>query len=496
MHSTSSQEHRPGKPGANRNGFGRKRRLGTLPLGGLLVVAWLALWFAAMLGEYTDHASLWYPPAAVTFAGLVVLGWRAVPFLAAASVASTFVQIRIYGMDLGPFAALGAGLAFTTAHLASYGLAAVLLQRLARKAGGRLPPVILDSLLVAVLGSLLASLLGVNVLAVTGLLPGDQVVETWMPFWVGDLVALIALGPLIGAVLMRLARHPVFRIEPLDGSLLGRKTRPYLVKLAFNVLFISVAMILTAGLRSEEAAFIIFFLVIPQMWLTYSESPMRTAESAALNSVVIVVWTYLLDLDAYAFVYQFAMGMVAATAYIGIAMPLLVSDNARLRQRVMRDSLTGAASREVLEREVAMEIERCERSGRTLCVLVIDVDQFKDVNDRFGHATGDRLLARVFEVARDALRRSDVLARFGGDEFVALLSDTDVDTARQVAERLRALIAEIRSGDGLTVTVSIGLSEFASGDDFAALFERADRALYEAKRAGRNAVRAEQGWAL
>lgn len=143
-----------------------------------------------------------------------------------------------------------------------------------------------------------------------------------------------------------------------------------------------------------------------------------------------------------------------------------------------------------------MEIERCERSGRTLCVLVIDVDQFKDVNDRFGHATGDRLLARVFEVARDALRRSDVLARFGGDEFVALLSDTDVDTARQVAERLRALIAEIRSGDGLTVTVSIGLSEFASGDDFAALFERADRALYEAKRAGRNAVRAEQGWAL
>ena len=476
--SAANREFTPHGAGPSHVSGGRSPGVGSVLLGVLIALGWLALWAAGIVAEYTQHASIWYPPAALTFAALTVVGWRSLPWLLLANLAATLWQVELYGLDLGLVRTLGGGLVVAAAHLGAYGIAAWAMQRLGRKARS----------------SLLASTLIVYALAWTDLMSFEAIRETWMPFWVGDMVALITLSPLFAALLMRWSSYRAFRIEPLSESESRPDSRRFLVKLGFNVFFVSAAMLLTASLQTLESAFLVFFLVIPQMWLTYSETPFRTALSIAVSSAAIVILMHSLDLDAYVFIYQFAIAMVATTAYVGIAMPLLVAETSRLRQRVMVDSLTGAASRDFLVQQVAMEIERSERSGSMLCLMVMDVDDFKRINDELGHRVGDETLSKVFEIARDEMRAGDVLARFGGDEFVALLPDTDLDIALEVAERVRRAIASVELAEGRPLTVSVGISELVSGDDFSALFDRADLALYDAKHAGRNAVRTRRGW--
>ncbi len=125
-----------------------------------------------------------------------------------------------------------------------------------------------------------------------------------------------------------------------------------------------------------------------------------------------------------------------------------------------------------------------------ISVLMLDLDHFKRVNDGFGHATGDLVLARVARAIRDTLRASDVCARMGGEEFAILLPATDADSAVTVAEKLRAAIAADRSGPGPIITVSIGVSGLGGpSDSLDHMLDRADRALYRAKSAGRDCVR-------
>ena len=155
----------------------------------------------------------------------------------------------------------------------------------------------------------------------------------------------------------------------------------------------------------------------------------------------------------------------------------------------MVDRLTGAASREFLEQQAALELRRNQRNGGSLSLLVIDLDHFKRINDERGHVTGDRVLTAASGAIRDVLRSGDVFARFGGDEFVALLPDTEPDVAGDVAERVRQAIRAVDCDAPGPLTASIGLAESRPGDDFGQLFERADGALYEAKRTGRDRMR-------
>ncbi|MEX2642227.1 MAG: diguanylate cyclase [Acetobacterales bacterium] len=167
----------------------------------------------------------------------------------------------------------------------------------------------------------------------------------------------------------------------------------------------------------------------------------------------------------------------------------------RLRTLATTDELTGTANRRAFMEKAAEELARARRYGRPLSLLMLDIDHFKQVNDNHGHGTGDAALRSLAETARGQLRVSDLLGRLGGEEFATLLPETDMNAAREVAERIRRAIAaaEIESGSGpLQVTVSIGASGLgADGDDIEHLMSRADSALYEAKRAGRNRVVAE-----
>jgi diguanylate cyclase (GGDEF)-like protein len=156
------------------------------------------------------------------------------------------------------------------------------------------------------------------------------------------------------------------------------------------------------------------------------------------------------------------------------------------------DSLTGVWNRRYLLNLAEQETQRCRRYNRPLSVLMIDIDHFKTVNDTYGHAIGDEVLIVMTETVMNYLRNVDVLGRFGGEEFVALLPETDSKAAVITAERIRANIEQITipvDGNLVSITVSIGVGSYQKGDaNIDILIQRADEALYQAKNQGRNRV--------
>jgi diguanylate cyclase (GGDEF)-like protein len=151
------------------------------------------------------------------------------------------------------------------------------------------------------------------------------------------------------------------------------------------------------------------------------------------------------------------------------------------------DSLTGLANRRELEQRFAGELERSTRGGRPLSIVVLDLDWFKEFNDRFGHAAGDRALVQLAEALRRATRTSDVVARLGGEEFAVLAPETDELEGYQLAERLRAEVRATFARQPEKMTVSCGVASFpVHGISTGELLHSADRALYEAKEAGRD----------
>jgi diguanylate cyclase (GGDEF)-like protein/PAS domain S-box-containing protein len=156
----------------------------------------------------------------------------------------------------------------------------------------------------------------------------------------------------------------------------------------------------------------------------------------------------------------------------------------QLEQLALTDALTGLATRRHFLAEAEREVRRARR-GHALSLLLLDVDHFKDINDRRGHAAGDRVLVELGRTLRAVMREVDVAGRLGGEEFAVLLPDTDEPEAFAAAERLREALAGTKD-----FTVSIGVATLEPGDDDPAeLIGRADTAMYEAKRAGRNCTR-------
>jgi diguanylate cyclase (GGDEF)-like protein len=153
------------------------------------------------------------------------------------------------------------------------------------------------------------------------------------------------------------------------------------------------------------------------------------------------------------------------------------------------DHLTGLANRRRFERQLEREIARARRFERPFCLLLLDIDHFKRVNDSFGHDVGDDVLRRLGNVLQAGTRGIDTAARVGGEEFAVVLTETDFHAALEVAERLRTAVAETQIPAAGRVTVSVGLAEFnAETRDGRSLFLAADAALYEAKRQGRDRV--------
>ncbi len=185
------------------------------------------------------------------------------------------------------------------------------------------------------------------------------------------------------------------------------------------------------------------------------------------------------------FVTSFAFSILL----ISISMILMATDKLRteLEHLASHDSLTNALTRRHMNEACEQELQRCRRNGRSMAVLVMDLDHFKAINDTHGHQAGDQVLVNFVSKVNRLLRQMDQLARFGGEEFVALLPETSLDEAVLVANRIRAISTV--SDQGPSCSVSIGVTtNLANNDTVDSLLARADRAMYRAKANGRNRV--------
>ena len=150
------------------------------------------------------------------------------------------------------------------------------------------------------------------------------------------------------------------------------------------------------------------------------------------------------------------------------------------------DVLTGTYNRRMFEEMFLKEVDRAKRYSHPLCLVLIDIDEFKLFNDNYGHKIGDEILCSIADILRQSLRQSDTLARWGGEEFIVILPNIDIDQAREKAEMIRKLIEKSKFSGSMNVTCSFGLTKYIDGESSDAVFIRTDRALYRAKDLGRN----------
>lgn len=191
-----------------------------------------------------------------------------------------------------------------------------------------------------------------------------------------------------------------------------------------------------------------------------------------------------------------------------IALPSIIAVSSQIRQlrkileitryqlehyeeKAIRDELTGLYNRRQLQIELEQARLRAAMSSVPFCLCLLDIDRFKDINDQCGHLAGDMVLREFAQVARDTIRSSDILGRYGGDEFMKILPDTDLKGAVMHAERLREQAHLLDFHNILPqhhISISIGVAQYRDNEDITALIARADAALYRAKQLGRNRV--------
>jgi diguanylate cyclase (GGDEF)-like protein len=238
------------------------------------------------------------------------------------------------------------------------------------------------------------------------------------------------------------------------------------VLVATGTLIVTTAIMLGQG-SSLASVSPMFYLWVPIFAMSYFST------RAAVAHVVWIALSYSVAVTVDAGRYNAGQWVVVVGVLVvtSIAVHGLV---AAIRRLARTDPLTGIANRRAFDVRVHEEIARAQRARTSLCVVIIDLDYFKQVNDQFGHQAGDRLLIRVAQAWLQELRAVDCLARYGGDEFALLLPDTDTDRATSV-------IARLRSADPATSFCS-GLAAYAPGDDLDSLVSRADGELYATKR--------------
>jgi diguanylate cyclase (GGDEF)-like protein len=194
---------------------------------------------------------------------------------------------------------------------------------------------------------------------------------------------------------------------------------------------------------------------------------------------------------------------VTLASFLGIVYRMILTLQRKLsaaegiiREMAVTDELTGLKNRRFLLTRLAEELDRAHRYHRSLACILFDVDHFKRVNDTYGHEAGDAVLKALSDTALGQCRATDLLGRYGGEEFLMILPETELDDARNLAERLRQTIANLRTpaaGKEIMVAASFGVASYMPAEgsripDLYGFIKRADTAMYEAKKRGRNRV--------
>lgn len=178
-------------------------------------------------------------------------------------------------------------------------------------------------------------------------------------------------------------------------------------------------------------------------------------------------------------------GIAILAVYVSNAYEL---ERKKIATLLDQDVLTGIHNRRYLIDQLPREIKIAERTGRPLSVMMFDLDHFKNINDTYGHAFGDVVLKNVATAVASSIRSYDIFIRYGGEEFFVALHDTPYESAMKVADNIRGIVQALTFENSVTVTISIGLTQYRPHDTMDSMIERADQYLYQAKAEGRNRV--------
>ncbi len=223
-----------------------------------------------------------------------------------------------------------------------------------------------------------------------------------------------------------------------------------------------------------------------------------TGFSILVSAAISVGISFGIGLRGIALLHALELGVVVPAVVAPLACHSLVrllgelkDAHALLKELAIHDGLTHAFNRQHFMGLLGVEMKRAAREGVELSLVLLDADNFKSINDRYGHSVGDRVLQEITRVCKGILRPYDVFARYGGEEFIAMMPNVTESEACAVAERIRVAVESLNvqtaSGGTVAVTVSLGVSSLMNTDvNVSSLLDRADAAMYEAKRAGRN----------
>src|SRR5580700_9650249 len=320
------------------------------------------------------------------------------------------------------------------------------------------------------------------------------------------------VDPKEGIVGLSLASATFF-LSVIVYRLVSREYNPSWLSFAsssFDVTLVSSALALFLVLGEPHTAvnskvvFEGYFLAIGSTSLRYDKRVCITAGLLACGQYFAIVYFAATHWDLNNPMYApYPYGLFGWSAQISrlIIMLLaaaislsLVSRSQRLLQLATSDSLTALFNRGYVDDRLAIERGRARRYGKLLTIAVIDADHFKALNDAHGHPMGDLVLQKIGAILRESCRQSDTVGRYGGEEFVVLLPETDIETAQRKVEYLRDLVARTpielgATGERVQITISAGLASFPhDGQEAAELFALADERMFQAKREGRNRV--------
>ncbi|MFP5409382.1 MAG: diguanylate cyclase [Gammaproteobacteria bacterium] len=471
----------------------------------LPVVTGLGYYLGAVLGvaasSMSEGISIFWLPNGILLAALLLSERRDWPLHLAAAVLAEIAA------DLPTFT-LAQALGFAAVNVFECLLAAWLLERIARPFRfDRLRHAALFGVLALGLACGLAALLGASIYAASGS-SAESFWKYWVIWWLGDAMGVLLMTPL------------------LLGWLQAGADREVHGRLEWSLLLVSTLLLATwvFAIPSAEETLRRPTLLFPVAIWAAARFGVRGAASTGLLIAAIAVaanvhgfgpllartpgGTVLL-LQQYLAVLLFSSLALAALlqelrtthaaldrlnreleARVDTRTRELTEANERLEALASIDALTGASNRRHFLEQARIEISRAGRQGVPLSLVMLDIDLFKSVNDRFGHEIGDKVLESLAGVIRATLRSGDLFARIGGEEFALLLPGQDLSEAAQMAERLRQRVEHSEApGCPVGVTVSAGVSGLVGdADEIGDLLRRADQALYQAKHQGRNQV--------
>lgn len=284
--------------------------------------------------------------------------------------------------------------------------------------------------------------------------------------------SLIATGGLISLLYMKLTK----RVNVAENFIL----------IGLYILFIMI--IIDGGLERTGIywifvfPFVSFFLKGNKIGLLWNMLIIGTIGFLVYLSYEKIVSIAYTPIEIRQFLGAYMIVMILAYIYENT----LLKSYDKLSKLAMTDSLTGLYNRYYLFKKLEEEVKRAKRYNHPLCIMIFDIDNFKQINDKYGHDVGDAVLSMVARVVKRNIRETDIASRFGGEEFVIVCPETDIQNGYIVAEKIREAISQINFGD-FHVTVSIGMTCY-TGETTEQLIKKADIALYRAKNSGKNKV--------